>query len=52
MNTKVLTADKLTKLGSIAEHRKFAGLTYIKGLKLLGYDYFERTAEDENSIAK
>eukprot|EP01036_Dinobryon_divergens_P036106 gene36106-46939_t len=37
---KILTADKLTKLGNVAEHRKFAA--DIQGLQLLGYDYFNK----------
>ena len=35
---KVLTADKLTKLGNVEEHRKFTA--DIQGLTLLGYDYY------------
>jgi hypothetical protein len=37
---KILTADKLTKLGNVAEQRKFAA--DIQGLQLLGYDYFNK----------
>jgi hypothetical protein len=36
-----LPADKLTKLGCITEHRKFA--SNIQGLNLLGYDYFNNS---------
>jgi len=39
---KLLTADKLTKLGNVTEHRQFAA--DIQGLQLLGYNYF---IEDE-----
>jgi hypothetical protein len=40
VGTKTNTSDKLTKLGSVADHRIFA--TDIMGLSLLGYDYFEK----------
>ena len=39
---KILTADKLTKLGNIEEHRRFAA--DIQGLILLGYDYYNRVS--------
>ena len=39
---KILTADKLTKLGNVEEHRKFAA--DIQGLTLLGYDYYNRVS--------
>ena len=37
---KILTADKLTKLGNVEEHRIFAA--DIQGLSLLGYDYYNK----------
>ena len=49
---KVLTADKLTKLGNVEEHRKFTA--DIQGLTLLGYDYYSGiskvTAEKDDSV--
>jgi hypothetical protein len=44
---KILTTDKLTKLGNVEEHRRFAA--DIQGLILLGYDYYNRfsTAVEE-----
>ena len=47
---KILTADKLTKLGNVEEHRKFTA--DIQGLNLLGYDYYSGintvAGEDKN----
>jgi hypothetical protein len=40
---KILTADKLTKLGNVEEHRRFAA--DIQGLILLGYDYYNRVSK-------
>ena len=48
---KILTADKLTKLGNISDHRIFAA--DIMGLGLLGYDYFVKNVsvtDDKNEI--
>ena len=39
---KLLTADKLTKLGNVEEHRRFAA--DIQGLTLLGYEYYNRVS--------
>ena len=39
MNTGEIPADKLTKLASKMEHRKFA--SNVMGLDLLPYNYFE-----------
>jgi len=46
---KILTADKLTKLGNVEEHRKFAA--DIQGLTLLGYDYYTgiNTVKEEDN---
>ena len=38
----IITADKLTKLGNVEEHRRFAA--DIQGLILLGYDYYNRVS--------
>ena len=38
---KLLTADKLPKLGNVEEHRRFVAAD-IQGLTLLGYEYYNR----------
>jgi len=41
----ILTADKLTKLGNVKEHRKYAA--DIQGLMLLEVDYYAQFEKDE-----